>query len=258
VGCDFALDAERKVHAVRILQMRVEDRENLRTAARLKLRGDDLAEVVHIHRPANAEGLGILLAESGTEGHQFRTDSLPHPAYDLFAEQNPKAAADDVFALAIRIVAEAKPRAEIHPAVALVGIIRIAERPDVELGIAQAIGIVKSSVLAISSVRHHIGEVVVAQAEVEDEIGRDAPVVLRENAKRVQTAAERRWAEGNIHLADDIIEQVVLAGVAKLRPGVFDAHTAVVQVFAAELEGVLAEVLRDILAEAPGWPFHQP
>src|SRR5262249_28500859 len=106
--------------------------------------------------------------------------------------------------------------------------------------------------------RHHVGEVIVAQAEVEDEIGRDAPVILRENPKRVHTAAERCWAEGNIHLAGDIIEQVVFAGVAELRPGVFDAHAAVVQVFAAELEGVLAEVLRDILAEAPGWPFHQP
>src|SRR5262245_7753188 len=92
-GRKLALNAERVLHAVRILNIGVENREYLQPAAPLCLVGHDLTKLIVEHGPDDSESGSVLLAESRSERDVLRANRLPHGPRLLAAEQNTKTSA---------------------------------------------------------------------------------------------------------------------------------------------------------------------
>src|SRR5262249_22463692 len=126
-GCKLALDAQRVLHAVRILKIGIENREHLQPAAALCLVGDDLPELIVEHGPHDAESCGVLLAEARAERDVLRAHRLPHGPRLLAAEQDTKTAAQHGLAAAIGVVAESEPGPQVDPTVVVIRIGGIAD-----------------------------------------------------------------------------------------------------------------------------------
>src|SRR5262249_25993885 len=108
---------------------------------------------------------------------------------------------------AIGIVAEAEARPDVDPAVVLPGILRIAKRSEVELHVEEAIEVVEGGWKPrIDGPRHHVRVEVVARPDIDDQLGRQPPVILGEHPPLVAITVVEVWPEGDIDSTGYICE----------------------------------------------------
>src|SRR5579884_3579729 len=120
----------------------------------------------------------VLPAQDRAEGNVLGGDRPAENTQGERTKHNSIAPSDCSSRLTCHVVAEAKTRRQVHPAVRIVGIVDIAQWPEMKPVVEQAVEIVNAKILPLGRMGNVLRVKIIAQPQVEREPSGGSPSVL--------------------------------------------------------------------------------